>query len=124
LSAESQGKPPRLKTRATKATLSPGFKFECGEFMAAKIEVEKIDKSKFRVRVTESGSETSHDVTVSPKDYARLTAGKVEAEDLVRRSFEFLLEHEPKESILTRFDLSVISRYFPEYESEIKRRLS
>jgi hypothetical protein len=92
--------------------------------MAAKIEVEKIDKSEFRVRVTESGSETSHDVTVSPKDYTRLTIGKVGAEELVRRSFEFLLEREPKESILTRFDLSVISRYFPEYESEIRRRLS
>jgi hypothetical protein len=83
-----------------------------------------IDKSEFRVRVTESGSETSHDVTVSPKDYTRLTIGKVGAEELVRRSFEFLLEREPKESILTRFDLSVISRYFPEYESEIRRRLS
>jgi hypothetical protein len=34
-----------------------------------------------------------------------------------------LLEREPKESILTRFDLSVIGRYFPEYEREIKRRL-
>jgi hypothetical protein len=92
--------------------------------MAAKIEVEKIDKSKFRVRVVESGSESSHDVTVSPKDYARLAGGKVEPEELVRRSFEFLLEREPKESILTSFDLSVISRYFPEYEREIKRRLS
>jgi hypothetical protein len=91
--------------------------------MAAKIEVEKIDGSKFRVRVTEFGSETFHDVTVSPKDHTRLTTGNVEPEELVRHSFEFLLEREPKESILTRFDLSVISRYFPEYEREIKRRL-
>ena len=92
--------------------------------MAAKIDVEKINKSKFRVRITESGSETIHDVTVSPNVYTKLTNGKVEPEELVRRSFEFLLEREPKESILTRFDLSVISRYFPEYEGEIKRRLS
>jgi hypothetical protein len=89
--------------------------------MAAKIEVEKIDKSNFRVRVIEAGSETSHDVTVSPNDYARLAGGKIEPEELVRRSFEFLLEREPKESILKRFDLSLISRYFPEYEREIKR---
>ena len=92
--------------------------------MAAKIEVEKIDESKFRVRVIEAGSETTHDVTVSPNDYTRLTNGKVEPEELVRWSFEFLLEREPKESILTRFDLSVIGRYFPEYEREIRRRLS
>jgi len=92
--------------------------------MPAKIEVEKIDKTKFRVRISEGGSETTHDVTVSANDYTRLGGGKVEPEELVRRSFEFLLEREPKESILTRFELSVIGRYFPEYEREIKRRLS
>jgi hypothetical protein len=92
--------------------------------MAVKIEVQKIDNSKFRVRVAESGSETTHDVTVSPSDYRKLAGGKIQPEELLRRSFEFLLEREPKESILTRFDLSVISRYFPEYEREIKRRLS
>jgi len=54
----------------------------------------------------------------------RLTGGKMEPEELVRHSFEFLLEREPKESILGRFDLSVIGRYFPEFEREIKLRLS
>jgi hypothetical protein len=92
--------------------------------MPAKIEVEQIDKTKFRVRVRDSGTETTHDVTVTPNDYTRLTNGKAQPEQLVRRSIEFLLEREPKESILTRFDLSVISRYFPEYEREIRRRLS
>ena len=92
--------------------------------MAAKITVEKIDNSEFRVRISEGGSESSHHVTLSPKDYTRLTGGKAEPEELVRRSFEFLVEREPKESILSRFDLSVISRYFPEFDREIKRRLS
>jgi hypothetical protein len=92
--------------------------------MAAKVEIEKIDRFKFRVSITEGGSETTHDVTVSPGDYVKLAGEKIQPEELVRRSFEFLLEREPKESILARFDLSVISRYFPEYEPEIKRRLS
>ena len=91
--------------------------------MAAKIEVEKIGNLEFRVRIVEAGSETSHEVTVSTNDYKEFSASKVEPEELVRRSFEFLLEREPKESILTRFDLSVIGRYFPEYERESKRRL-
>jgi hypothetical protein len=91
--------------------------------MTAKIEVEKIDRFKFRVRVIEAGSETIHDVTVSPGDYTKFAGDKIQPEELVRRSFEFLLEREPKESILARFDLSVISRYFPEYEREIKRGL-
>lgn len=91
--------------------------------MPAKIEVEKVDATHFRVRVMESGGESTHLVTLDPKDYARLAAGTTEPEQLIRKSFEFLLEREPKESILGRFDLSVISRYFREYEREIKKRL-
>ena len=44
-------------------------------------------------------------------------------ERLVSASFRFLLEREPKESILRSFDLMVISHYFPEYEREIQKRL-
>jgi len=40
---------------------------------------------------------------------------------LVRACFEFLLAREAKDSILGSFDLSVIGRYFPEFESEITR---
>ena len=90
--------------------------------MAAKIEVKKLDSSHFRVRVIEAGSESVHEVTLDPKHYAKLAGETVAPEKLIRKSFEFLLEREPKESILSRFDLSVISRYFPEYEREIKKR--
>jgi hypothetical protein len=88
-----------------------------------KIEVEKFDASHFRVRVIDAGGESTHQVTLDPKHHAKLAGGAVEPEKLIRKSFEFLLEGEPKESILSRFDLSVISRYFPEYEREIKKRL-
>jgi hypothetical protein len=88
-----------------------------------KIEVGKIDQTHFRVQVTEGRSESTHDVTLDPKDYSKLASRAVTPEELIRKSFEFLLEREPKESILDRFDLSVISRYFPEYEREIRKRL-
>ena len=91
--------------------------------MSAKIEVDKVDASRFRVRVIEAGSESIHQVKLDPKDYARFAGETVKPEELIRESFQFLLEREPKESILSRFDLSVISRYFPEYEREIKKRL-
>jgi hypothetical protein len=94
------------------------------KIMAARIVVERIGDGEFSVRVVEGTSESSHRVTLKPEDYQRLSGGKVEAQELVRRSFEFLLENEPKESILGRFDLSVIGRYFPNFEREIKRRLS
>ena len=41
-------------------------------------------------------------------------------EDLVRRSFEFLLEREPPQSILRKFGLADIERYFPEYPRVIR----
>ena len=38
---------------------------------------------------------------------------------LVRAAFDFLLTREPRESILRRFDLPVIGRYFPGWEAEV-----
>ena len=75
------------------------------------------------MRVVEGASESTHRVTLKPVDFERIAAGKAAPEELVRRSFEFLLEREPKESILARFDLPLIARYFPEYENEIAHRL-
>ena len=91
--------------------------------MPQKIEVEKTGDLEFRVRILEKDGETTHQVSLKLEDYTKLTGGKIEPAELVRRSFEFLLEREPKESILSRFDLSVINRYFPEYEREINGRL-
>jgi hypothetical protein len=91
--------------------------------MAAQIEVEKLRENEFRVCVIEGQSESAHNVTLSHADYQKLTGGKTEPSELIRRSFEFLLAREPKESILPRFDLPLIGRYFPEFERELKRRI-
>jgi hypothetical protein len=73
------------------------------------------------VRVSDGGSTSRHRVLVSHADLARLAPADEGPEDLVRRSFEFLLEREPKESILASFELSLIGRYFPEYERTVGR---
>jgi hypothetical protein len=67
------------------------------------------------VTVYEGGSWTRHVVRVSEQDLERWASGRA-TEDLVRDSFAFLLQREPKESILKEFDLSIIKRYFPEYD--------
>ncbi len=77
----------------------------------------------FQVTVSEGGSQTSHRVTLTSGDYERLTGEACSPDELVRKSFEFLLEREPKESILGEFDITVIARYFPEYEREIAQRI-
>jgi len=84
------------------------------------IEIEKHDADTFAVTVKESGDSSRHEVTVDDDYHQELTDGQIDKEELVRRSFEFLLEREPKESILSSFNLRVISRYFPSYEDEIR----
>jgi hypothetical protein len=74
-----------------------------------------------QVHVVEDNSATSHRVSVATADLERLDPGASDPSDLVRRSFEFLLQHEPKESILRSFDLTVIGRYFPDWERQIGR---
>ena len=92
--------------------------------MTAQISVQPVNETRFEVIVWENGSETRHVVTVEPA-YARKLAGTVDsAEELVRRSFQFLLEREPKESILRQFNLRDIGRYFPDYETEIRDQLA
>jgi hypothetical protein len=91
--------------------------------MATMIQVTKAKEGEFRVVVREGGGETSHVVSLEDHYYRKLTGGKFDGEELVRKSFEFLLEREPKESILRQFSLPVIGRYFPEYEREIRKRL-
>jgi hypothetical protein len=92
----------------------------------ATIKVQRTDHDdtyEFQVTVKEGRGETHHRVTLRKADYERLSGGKADPEALVTESFHFLLERESKESILRSFDLTVISRYFPEYEREIAQRL-
>jgi hypothetical protein len=67
------------------------------------------------VRIDEKDRMVSeHSVTVATADKERL-APRSPVEELVTRSFEFLLEREPPTSILRTFALPDIERYFPEY---------
>jgi hypothetical protein len=66
---------------------------------------------------------SQHTVRVAAGDLARLDPTAADPTDLVRRSFDFLLRREAKESILASFELSLISRYVPDYETEISRRV-
>jgi hypothetical protein len=66
---------------------------------------------------------TSHQVSVPAGFPASLGCGNVGPEELIRASFEFLLEREPATSILREFSLDVISQYFPGYPAQIRTRL-
>ena len=81
------------------------------------IRIKGKSKDEFTVKLEEK----EYNVSLDDKYWQELTGGKTSKEELIKNSFDFLLERESKESILSQFDLRIISRYFPEYEQEIKK---
>lgn len=74
------------------------------------------------VTIRLGGRTTRHRVRVPEAHFRRLAAGRAGPEELVRASFEFLLEREPPECILPAFVITAIGRYFPEYERAMANR--
>ena len=94
------------------------------------IAVSPLDNNSWRYNVEifendGSGSKTSHQVTLDKDYYMDLTEkGRIVPEEFVKKSFEFLLNRESKDSILRQFDIAQITDFFPEYEKEIKKALN
>jgi hypothetical protein len=68
-----------------------------------------------RVTVSDGASFTEHEVSVSQAELTRYGADSTSLVALVSESFAFLLDREPKESILRKFAISDIETYFPEF---------
>ncbi len=75
------------------------------------------------VTIRDAKGQTRHRVTLARGYSDWLTGGKHTAEQCVDAAFRFLLDREPKESILRQFDFSVIAQYFPEFERELPHYL-
>ena len=83
------------------------------------IKVNKTDENTFDVTIDEEGSKATKTVTLDDKYHKKITGGIIPKEEVIKKSFEFLLDKEPKESIMSRFDLRDIVKFFPEFESYI-----
>ena len=81
--------------------------------------VQEVSSDNFKVIVSQN-STTEHDVTVSKDFLNQFTKYNISPENVVKHSFEFLLDREPNTSILRKFDITVISNYFPEYTETVK----
>ena len=78
------------------------------------IDIRKINENEFVVTVTKE-TVTKHDVFVSEDTFNKYSNGKLTKEQLLKKSFLFLLQREDQTMILKTFDLSEIANYFPEY---------
>ena len=79
------------------------------------VEIEQVEGDLFLVKVA-SATSTEHRVTLSDAYRSKIFNERLTKEEILRRSFAFLLERESNASILHSFDLPAIQRYFPEYE--------
>ena len=81
--------------------------------------ITELSMDKFEITV-KADQLTKHVVTVTDQMLFNLTNNKISKEELLNYSFNFLLEREPNTSILSKFDITVISKYFPEYISKVE----
>ena len=84
------------------------------------ISIIKQNDDVFTVKIT-SDLSTSHAVTVTDQSLADLTNNNVTKTQLLQFSLNFLLDREPNTSILSSFDINVISRYFSDYKDEVRQ---
>ena len=85
--------------------------------------IKKIIKTEtgwhFKVSLVENNETLEFDVDLDKQYYKQLTSKEILPEELIKKSFRFLLEREGKEAILYSFNLKVIQKYFPDFEAEI-----
>ena len=70
----------------------------------------------YEVRVFDGGRTYDYAVTLSFQDYDLWSKGRVAPSRVVEAAFAYLLKNEPASSIMSRFDCSVIRRYFPKVD--------
>ncbi len=87
------------------------------------INITKKSNDVFTVEVTKNNTRTVHEVILDNDYWDLLCKKHISKVELIKKSFEFLLQRESNTSILSRFDLQIISHYFPEYEREIKKNI-
>ena len=81
--------------------------------------IKELSGEEFKVTIN-AKNPTSHNVILTDNIHQNLTNRKVSKKELIEFSFKFLLEREPNTSILSSFELSLISTYFPEYIKTVK----
>ena len=85
----------------------------------ASIKITEIEKDKFIVEVSDN-VKSSHNVVITDKAYQELTNSMISKYELLEKSFAFLLDREPNTSILTNFEIQIISHYFSDYANCVR----
>ena len=109
--------------QSTKARFSPKFNRSKETVRASQlgqpIRVESLSSDEFSV-ILERSNNLRFVVFLSDDYYKELTLLRVDKKGLVEFSISFLLQRLTADSIRHVFDVSLIRKHFPEFESEVK----
>ena len=109
--------------QSIKARFSPNFKHSKEPVrdsqLGQPIRVESLSSDEFSV-ILERSNNLRFVLFLSDDYYKNLTLLKIEKKKLVKFSISFLLQRLTADSIRHVFDVSLIRKHFPEFESEVK----
>ena len=77
----------------------------------------------FDVIVRDLRGESRHRATIEANEAERWAKLGAEPSRCAEAVMRFLLDREPKESIMSAFDMGVVRRYFPEFDDAFPRYL-
>jgi hypothetical protein len=83
-------------------------------------QINNSDLMEFAAQVRDEEGESFHHVTMAKRQWQTLSRRECEPARCIEAAFRFLLDREPKEAILPRFDVATISVYFPEFETQLQ----
>ena len=109
--------------QSTKVRFSPKFEHSKETVRESQseqsIRVKSLSSDEFSV-ILERGNNLSFVVFLSDNYYKNLTLLRIDKKRLVEFSISFLLQRLTADSIRHVFDISLIRKHFPEFESEVK----
>ena len=109
--------------QSTKVRFSPKFEHSKETVRESQLElpirVESLSSDEFSV-ILERGNNLSFVVFLSDDYHKNLTLLRINKKRLVEFSISFLLQRLTADSIRHVFDVSLIRKHFPEFESEVK----
>ena len=82
--------------------------------MSNQIKIDNLSGSEFLVTVT-ADHITTHQVTLDEDFLNNVNIKNLSEEQIIHKSFLFLLSKEPNTSILKKFNIEVIASYFPDF---------
>ncbi|RZP22463.1 MAG: hypothetical protein EVA26_03075 [Burkholderiaceae bacterium] len=109
--------------QSTKVRFSPEFEHSKETARESPLElpirVESLSSDEFSV-ILERSNNLRFVVFLSDDYYKNLTLLRIDKKGLIEFSISFLLQRLTADAIRRVFDISLIRKYFPEFESEVK----